>query len=101
MALVDPAQEAQLKSLMKMKSKFGAKAVRAEGVFFASKKEYRRWCELKLLRDAGDPRSRTSGPVALEGQRVFDLYIRRRFLIHDKGWNTRNGRYEGLQNSRL
>ncbi len=56
MALVDPAQAEQLKKLCRLKSKYGAKAVRADGVFFASKKEYQRWCQLKILQDLGEVR---------------------------------------------
>ena len=34
------------------KGKYGAKKIKADGLTFDSKKEYARWCELKLLEKA-------------------------------------------------
>lgn len=35
------------------RSKYGAKKVEADGMIFDSKKEYKRWCELRILQKAG------------------------------------------------
>lgn len=37
-----------------MKNKYHAKKVATHDGIFDSKKEYRRWCELKLMQDAGE-----------------------------------------------
>lgn len=34
-------------------SKYRSKKIKADGIVFDSKKEYRRWCELKLLEKGG------------------------------------------------
>ena len=35
------------------RSKYGAKKIEADGMIFDSKKEYKRWCELRILEKAG------------------------------------------------
>jgi hypothetical protein len=50
------------------RNKYGNKRTEIDGIVFASKKEARRWLELKAMRDAGEIYN-------LERQRVFDLRV--------------------------
>jgi hypothetical protein len=55
------------------KSKYHAKAVDTVEGYFPSQKEYRRWCELKAMRDAGDIEGLEHGvsmPINVNGQHV-------------------------------
>ena len=50
------------------RNKYGNKRTEIDGIVFDSKKEARRWLELKAMRDAGEIYN-------LERQRVFDLRV--------------------------
>jgi hypothetical protein len=58
-------------------NKFGACPQRQDGLFFASKKELKRWNDLKLLEKSGkiqDLKRQVAFPFALEGKVMFRYY---------------------------
>jgi hypothetical protein len=58
-------------------NKFGAKPQRQDGVFFASKKELKRWNELKAAEEAGtirDLRRQVKFPFTIDSKLMFSYY---------------------------
>jgi hypothetical protein len=58
-------------------NKFGAKPQRQDGIFFASKKELKRWNELKGLEEIGsisDLQRQVKFPFKLDGKLMFSYY---------------------------
>lgn len=85
------------------RSKYGAKPTIVDGVRFASKKEARRWCELKLLERAGKiedlrrqmPYEFTVNGVVIERARWDFRYheIGKGIVVEDsKGFETRDSK---------
>ena len=69
------------------KGKYGAKKIEADGLTFDSKKEYARWCELKLLEKAKE----ISG---LQRQVAYELIPSQRGeepQVHRKGDKLQGG----------
>lgn len=80
------------------RNKFGAKPQRQDGIFFASKKELKRWNELKGLEAGGaisGLRRQVKFPFKLGGKLMFSYYadfvynIDEREIVEDsKGFRT-------------
>ena len=91
----------------KPKSKYRAVRTNVDGIVFASKKEARRYCDLKILECAGEIRDlelQPAFPFSINGRKVtfpsgrqakyiadfayFDVVLNRRVVLDVKGMKT-------------